>query len=129
MQKSLLFIFSLCAFLFAGCDSDLDPDSLIGMSKNEVIRSAFEKCNSDANGELNIGTWEVEENGKRSYRNHYYKSPDAALKNSSLMACDIWEIGKKYKFSFSILKKEECFEALFKDGKAFKVEKRHWNKT
>ena len=129
MKKIRLFVLSLFAFLFVGCASDINPNSLIGMSKKEVLRLAFERGTLDNNGELNIGAWKVEKNGKRSYQNYYYKSLDVALKDSRLMDCDIWEIGKKYKFSFSISKKEECLEVLFKHGKVFKVEKKHWNKT
>ena len=129
MKKIRLFVLSLFAFLFVGCDSDINPNSLIGMSKKEVLRLAFERGTLDNNGELNIGAWKVEKNGKRSYQNYYYKSLDVALKDSRLMDCDIWEIWKKYKFSFSISKKEECLEVLFKHGMVFKVEKKHWNKT
>ena len=99
MRKIRLFVLSLFAFLFVGCDADINPSSLIGMSKKEVLHLAFEKGTLDNNGELNIGTWKVEKNGKRSYQNYYYKSLDVALKDPRLMDCDIWEIGKKYKFS------------------------------
>ena len=100
-KKTTLFILGLCVFFFMGCDADINPNSLIGMSKSEVLRLAFEKYPLNNNGELNIGTWKIEKNGKKSYQNFYYKSPDAAMKDSNLMDCDIWEIGKKYKFSFS----------------------------
>lgn len=129
MQKILLLIFSLYTFLFTGCDSDINPNSLLGKSKDYVLRFAFEKCSLDNNRELNIGIWKVEKNGKKSYQNFYYKSLDAALKDSRLMDSDIWEIGKRYKFSFSIQQKEECFELFFKRGKVVKIEKKYWNKT
>ena len=128
-KKTTLFILGLCVFFFMGCDADINPNSLIGMSKSEVLRLAFEKYPLNNNGELNIGTWKIEKNGKKSYQNFYYKSPDAAMKDSNLMDCDIWEIGKKYKFSFSIQQKEECLVLLFKQEKVIEVEKDYWDKT
>lgn len=129
MRRMLLFFFSLYTFLFIGCDSDISPNSLLGMSKSDVLRFVFEKYTLDNNGELNIGIWKVEKNGKRSYQNFYYKSLNAALKDPCLMDSDIWEIGKKYGFSFSIQQKEECFELFFEQGKVVKIEKKYWDKT
>ena len=60
MKKIRLFVLSLFAFLFVGCDPDINPNSLIGMSKKEVLRLAFERGTLDNNGELNIGAWKVE---------------------------------------------------------------------
>ena len=65
MRRMLLFFFSLYTFLFIGCDSDINPNSLLGMSKSDVLRFVFEKYTLDNNGKLNIGIWKVEKNGKR----------------------------------------------------------------
>lgn len=129
MQKILLFIFSLCAFLFVGCDADINTNSLLGMSKEQVLCLAFEKCSLDNNGVLNIGVWQIEGNKKKSYKNLYYKSQAAAMRDLNLMECDIWEIDKKYKFSFSIQRKEQCLVLFFKKDKVVKVEKDYWDKT
>ncbi|HJH03208.1 MAG TPA: hypothetical protein K8W19_04180 [Victivallis vadensis] len=129
MQRVLLFIVSLCVVFLLGCDSDIDSNSLIGMSKEEILRLAFAKCPKNTNGELNIGAWEIEKNGKKSYQNFYYKSFEAAKMDIRLMSSNIWEIGKKYKFSFSIQRKEECLELFFEKGNVVKVEKTYWDKT
>lgn len=119
-----------CVF-HSGCDTepDVDPNSLIGMSKGDVLRLVFERCPKNANGEINIGTWEIEKNGKRSYMNFYYKSLKDAADDTRLMGNDIWEILKKERFSVSILTKVECLDLFFEKGVVVKVEKNYWYNT
>lgn len=119
----------LLSVFLCGCDEDLDAGVLIGMSRENVLRLAFAKCKKDKYGELDIGVWELEKNGKKSYQNYYYKSYEEAKSDPRLMNSNIWEIDKKDKFSFSIFQREECLLLTFEKDKVVKVEKTCWNKT
>ena len=129
-QKLLLLIISI--FFLTGCDSsisNIDTNSLIGMSKEEILKLIFEKCPKDKYGETNIGAWEIE-NGRRLYLiNFYYKSIQAAMKDDRLMNKNIWEMKAKCKFPFSIYQKEESLEIYFEKGYVIKVKRKYWYKT
>lgn len=131
MKKRVLpvLIAGLFSVFLCGCDEDLDARSLIGMSRKNVLRLAFEKYPKTVNGELNIGVWEVEKNGKKSYQIFYYKSFGEARKDDRLMNSKFWEIGEKRIFTFSIYRREEHLLLTFENGKVVKVEKTYWNKT
>lgn len=130
MKKRVLpiLIAVLLSVFLCGCDEDLDAGALIGMSRENVLRLAFAKC-PKVNGELNIGVWEVEKNGKKSYQNFYYRSFGEARKDDRLMNSKFWEIGEKRIFTFSIYRREEHLLLTFENGKVVKVEKAYWNKT
>lgn len=125
-QKLLLLIISI--FFLTGCDSsisNIDTNSLIGMSKEEILKLIFEKCPKNKYGETNIEAWEIE-NGRRLYLiNFYYKSIQAAMKDDRLMNKNIWEMKAKCKFSFSIYQKEECLEIYFEKGYVIKVKRKY----
>ena len=118
----------LLSVFLCGCDEDLDAGSLIGMSRENVLRLAFAKS-PKVNGELNIGVWEVEKNGKKSYQYFYYRSFGEARKDDRLMNSKFWEVGEKRKFTFSIYQRVERLLLTFENGKVVKVEKTYWDKT
>ncbi len=126
MQKILLFFFGLSLFLLTGCDSrKINPAELIGKTKGEILEIVFAQCPQSSCDGINIGV----ENGNGSYENFYCKSMDAALNDPHFMQSDIWEIGKREKFTVSIYKRVEGIKLFFKDGKVIKFEMTKWDMT
>lgn len=120
----ILLLISIIIFL-TGCNSGVDINPKIGMSKKEVLRLIFDKCPKDENGEINI---KVVENRKTSYENFYYKSLKNAMEDIRLMNSNFWEIKNNYKFSFSNLLKEKYLEIHFEKGRVIKLEDTYWYK-
>ena len=139
MCKRLLFLVLSCVFLLTGCGSQekkhrLDPDALVGMTKDEVLTLAFAKCPRGHNGELVIRVREINlvtgEScpGNKSCMDCEFKTLADAKSAAVLKNSDNWELDQITVSSSSFPFSE--FEGLnlhFTDGRVVKAGKIRWS--
>ena len=121
MRKTLLFLMLSCLFLLAGCGSKkthhLDPNALVGMTKDEVLTLAFAKCSKTTTGGLYIYVQEI-----NCFAGHEFNSLADAKSAAALKDRDIWELDEikvsTSSFPFSAM---EGLVLYFTDGRVVKV--------
>ena len=127
MCKTLLFLMLSCLFLLTGCGSKekhcLDPNTLVGMTKDEVLTLAFANCSRNkATGELHISVEETTQYGTRHFSGHEFKTLADAKSAAALRDSDTWELDEitvsTSSFPFSA---REILVLYFTDGRVVKV--------
>ena len=121
MRKTLLFLMLSCLFLLAGCGSKkthhLDPNALVGMTKDEVLTLAFAKCSKTTTGGLYIYVQEI-----NCFAGHEFNTLADAKSAAVLKDRDIWELDEikvsTSSFPFSAM---EGLVLYFTDGRVVKV--------
>lgn len=121
MYKRLLFLMLSCVFLLTGCGSKekkhhLDPNALVGMTKDEVLTLAFTKC-PDKIGVLHISVQET-----NCYAGHEFKTLADAKSAAVLKNSDTWQLDEmkvsRSSFPFS---ERELLVLHFTDGRVVEV--------
>ena len=121
MRKTLLFLMLSCVFLLTGCGSKekkhhLDPNALVGMTKDEVLTLAFAKC-PDKIGVLHISVQET-----NCYASHEFKTLADAKSAAVLKNSDTWQLDEmkvsRSSFPFS---ERELLVLHFTDGRVVEV--------
>ena len=126
MRKTLLFLMLSCLFLLAGCGSKkthhLDPNALVGMTKDEVLTLAFAKCSKTTTGRLYIYVREINNAGGYYFAGHEFNTLADAKSAAVLKDRDIWELDEikvsTSSFPFSAM---EGLVLYFTDGRVVKV--------
>ena len=126
MRKTLLFLMLSCMFLLSGCGSKkthhLDPNALVGMTKDEVLTLAFAKCSNATTGRLFIYVQETNNAGGKYYAGHEFETLADAKSAAALRDRDIWELDEikvsTSSFPFSAM---EGLVLYFTDGRVVKV--------
>ena len=121
MRKTLLFLMLSCLLLLTGCGSKkthhLDPNTLVGMTKDEVLTLAFAKCSKTTTGGLYIYVQEI-----NCFAGHEFNSLADAKSAAALKDRDIWELDEikvsTSSFPFSAM---EGLVLYFTDGRVVKV--------
>ena len=121
MRKTLLFLMLSCLFLLTGCGSKkthhLDPNTLVGMTKDEVLTLAFAKCSKTTTGGLYIYVQEI-----NCFAGHEFNTLADAKSAAVLKDRDIWELDEikvsTSSFPFSAM---EGLVLYFTDGRVVKV--------
>jgi len=107
-------------------DPVFDPTPLIGLTKEEVLKLAFDQYPKIGHGELNILVHQISEYGNTLYNNLYYKTLEDAKNDTKLMSCDVWETNERKKFSISIFQKVEVYVFYFENGNVVDVKTKIW---
>ena len=121
MRKTLLFLMLSCLFLLAGCGSKkthhLDPNALVGMTKDEVLTLAFAKCSKTTTGGLYIYVQEI-----NCFAGHEFNTLADAKSAAVLKDRDIWELDEiKVSTSSFPFSAREGLVLYFTDGRVVKV--------
>ena len=121
MRKTLLFFMLSCMFLLSGCGSKkthhLDPNALVGMTKDEVLTLAFAKCSKTATGGLYIYVQEI-----NCFAGHEFNTLADAKSAAVLKDRDIWELDEiKVSTSSFPFSAREGLVLYFTDGRVVKV--------
>ena len=128
MRKTLLFLMFSCLFLLTGCGSKkthhLDPNALVGMTKDEVLTLAFAKCSNGPTGVLFIYVQETNNAGGKYYAGHEFKRLADAKSAAMLKDRDVWELDEiKVSTSSFPFSAREGLVLYFTDGRVVKVGK------
>ena len=126
MRKTLLFLMLSCVFLLTGCGSKkthhLDPNALVGMTKDEVLTLAFAKCPLGHNGELFLYTEETSQYGNKYFCGNEFKTLADAKSAAVLKNSDTWQLDEmkvsRSSFPFS---ERELLVLHFTDGRVVEV--------
>ena len=123
MRKTLLFFMLSCMFLLSGCGSKkthhLDPNALVGMTKDEVLTLAFAKCSKTTTGGLYIYVQEI-----NCFAGHEFNTLADAKSAAVLKDRDIWELDEiKVSTSSFPFSAREGLVLYFTDGRVVKVGK------
>ena len=126
MRKTLLFLMLSCLFLLTGCGSKkthhLDPNALVGMTKDEVLTQAFAKCPLGRNGELFLYTEETSQYGNKYFCGNEFKTLADAKSAAVLKNSDTWQLDEmkvsRSSFPFS---ERELLVLHFTDGRVVEV--------
>ena len=126
MRKTLLFLMLSCMFLLTGCGSKkmhhLDPNALVGMTKDEVLTLAFTKCSKTTTGRLFIYVQEINNAGGKYFSGHEFKTLADAKSAAVLKDRDIWELDEiKVSTSSFPFSAREGLVLYFTDGRVVKV--------
>ena len=126
MRKTLLFLLLSCLFLLTGCGSKkthhLDPNALVGMTKDEVLTLAFAKCSNATTGRLFIYVQETNNAGGKYYAGHEFETLADAKSAAALRDRDIWELDEiKVSTSSFPFSAREGLVLYFTDGRVVKV--------
>lgn len=121
MRKTLLFFMLSCMFLLSGCGSKkthhLDPNALVGMTKDEVLTLAFAKCSKTTTGGLYIYVQEI-----NCFAGHEFNTLADAKSAAVLKDRDIWELDEiKVSTSSFPFSAREGLVLYFTDGRVVKV--------
>ena len=121
MRKTLLFLMLSCMFLLSGCGSKkthhLDPNALVGMTKDEVLTLAFAKCSKTTTGGLYIYVQEI-----NCFAGHEFNTLADAKSAAVLKDRDIWELDEiKVSTSSFPFSAREGLVLYFTDGRVVKV--------
>jgi len=128
MRKTLLFLMLSCLFLLTGCGSKkthhLDPNALVGMTKDEVLTLAFAKCSNGPTGRLFIYVQETNNAGGKYYAGHEFETLADAKSAAVLKDRDVWELDEiKVSTSSFPFSAREGLVLYFTDGRVVKVGK------
>ena len=126
MRKTLLFLMLSCLFLLTGCGSKkthhLDPNALVGMTKDEVLTLAFAKCSNGPTGGLFIYVQEVNNAGGKYFAGHEFKRLADAKSAAVLKNSDTWQLDEikvsRSSFPFS---ERELLVLHFTEGRVVEV--------
>ena len=126
MCKTLPFLMLSCLFLLTGCGSKkthhLDPNALVGMTKDEVLTLAFAKCAKGPTGGLFLYVQEINNAGGTYYAGHEFKTLADAKSAAVLKDRDIWELDEiKVSTSSFPFSAREGLVLYFTDGRVVKV--------
>ena len=121
MRKTLLFFMLSCMFLLSGCGSKkthhLDPNALVGMTKDEVLTLAFAKCSKTTTGGLYIYVQEI-----NCFAGHEFNTLADAKSAAVLKDRDIWGLDEiKVSTSSFPFSAREGLVLYFTDGRVVKV--------
>ena len=126
MRKTLLFLVLSCIFLLTGCGSKekhcLDPNTLAGMTKDEVLTQAFAKCPLGHNGELFLYVEETSQYGTKHFCGCEFKTLTEAKSAAVLKNSDTWRLDEikvsRSSFPFS---ERELLVLHFTEGRVVEV--------
>ena len=106
-----------------------DPDSWIGLSREDFLDLAFREFPSCRRGGLHTWAWNTDGMGNEgSYSSHYFRTPEDAKADSEFMKYDCWMADiqiMSFLSSFSFPRKKECVVLYFVEGKVVKTEMRY----
>ena len=106
-----------------------DPDSWIGLSREDFLDLAFREFPSCRRGGLHTWAWNTDGMGNEgSYSSHYFRTPEDAKADSEFMKYDCWMADiqiMSFLSSFSFPQKKECVVLYFVEGKVVKTEMRY----
>ena len=106
-----------------------DPDSFVGLTKEEFLDLAFRDFPSCRRGGLYVWAWDIDAmENEGAYSSHYFRTPEEAKADSKFMKHDCWMADiqiMSFPSSFSFPRKKECIVLYFVNGKVVKTEMRY----
>ncbi len=106
-----------------------DPDSWVGLTREEFLDLAFREFPSCRRGGLHTWAWNIDDKGNEGeYSSHYFRTPEDAKADSKFMKYDCWMADIRimsFLSSFSFPRKKECAVVSFIEGKVVKTEMRY----
>ena len=121
MLNSILFL--VCCLL-VGCRTNITPDQLYGMTKEDVLKLVFSRCKRTSNDEIVIGIRKSQSDKERyeiyTYGDHFFKSLEEALCDKQLNGCSLWIIDRRHRLSF--IQRDRAFAVYFEDGIVKRIE-------
>ena len=103
-----------------------DPDSWVGLTREEILDLAFKEFPICRRGGLHVKAWNIDAMGiEGEWSSYYFKTPEDAKADSHFMKYDCWMADIQKASSFSIPHKKECVVFCFFDGKVVKTEMRY----
>ena len=106
-----------------------DPDSWIGLSREDFLDLAFREFPSCRRGGLHTWAWNIDDKGNEgSYSSHSFRTPEEAKADSEFMKYNCWMADiqiMSFLSSFSFPRKKESVVLYFVEGKVVKTEMRY----